>query len=224
MATADNAQEMDAKFPASISDLQDRLDKLWTQYLDHLDAYTKAQASIQQKLKSGFMSLSRANFNARPGMRYGRDYFHDRAVATRRAKASTGEAGNGGQVEIIKKTPSQLNDEDESNVEGEEDSQEPTQQPSPPATPAPEGEAVDEKPIEASPTSDTKKLPLEADPLRWYGILVPRELRAAQTSFAALTEEGLADAVNAGRGMRETETETRRVRKEIRRAEKSVQG
>jgi len=113
----------------------------------------------------------------------------------------------------------------------------PIQQPSPPATPSADpdlhiepkrrveinkGPADDSSTVgaEDNPTAD----PAPRDPLQWFGILVPRELRSAQTSFSAAIGDTVSTASNAARGMREVEAEIRRVRKAIRKAEKAGSG
>lgn len=223
---------------ASLADLQDRLDTLWISYLRNLDEYTAAQIFLQDRLRSGYFSLSRANFNARPGMRYGRDYFHDRAVATRRVALIQDRAEEDNcrtKLEVIQHLPA-LDDNDHLHGSDDEETaaEEGLQQPSPPATPEPENKKGDESTDSADDQTEKtneedrdvtagnakSKLPLEADPLRWFGILVPQELRSAQASFSSAVDESLSQAVNSGRGMREVEAEIRKLRKEIRRAEK----
>lgn len=224
----------------ALSELHDRLDALWISHLRHLNNYTAAQKALQQHLRSGFFALSRANFNARPGMRYGNDYYHDRAVATKRVEVfdeAEGEHDATLSMRIISKSFAQDvgDQDDEDDRSGSDD---PQQQPSPPATPEPDEKDSDdsadglqdepkasEKDSGSTPdTSKTSKPPLEADPLRWYGILVPRELRSAKTSFTSAVDETVANATNASRAMREVEVDIRRLRKEIRKVEKTIKG
>ena len=108
---------------------------------------------------------------------------------------------------------------------------EPQQQPSPPSTPAPDrddaevaeagpdatGSLGDEKSLASKVSSTTSQ-----EPLHWFGILVPRELRSAQTSFSTATHGLVVQAVNAARGMRDVEAEIRRVRKAVKKAEKAA--
>lgn len=228
----------------ALSHLYDLLDDLWRSYFRYLDAYTGAQQTLQLHMRSAFFSLSRANFNARPGMRHGQDYFHERAVATRRIAVSlehTEEAGTGFSLAVVEQLPSAAGKSD-AVADGEADgeaggeatasesmAQEQRQQPSPPVTPPSDGATTSSTPSNGSFRTSEKtgeagskiskpKLPLESDPLRWYGILVPQELRSAQASFLSALDESVAQAVNASRGMRDTEAEIRKLRKEIRRA------
>ena len=223
----------------SLPDLHDRLDTLWTTYLHHVDQYVVCQKSLQKQMSAGFLSLARANFNARNGVRrYGKDFYHERATAARRVRILAGEEdGSGAKFEIVEHHPESA--DDEGNVETESKPQEMkpeepiVQQPSPPATPAPQcGKddkasadddatkiASDAAPAETS-SQPKAKTASESDPLRWFGILVPQELRSAQTSFSSTVDDTVTDAVNTARGMREAEVEIRKLRKEIRKAEK----
>jgi len=58
------------------------------------------------------------------------------------------------------------------------------------------------------------------DPLRWFGILVPPQLRACQSANLGLITGRLVDAVNASRELRRLEAEIRRLRKDIRKADR----
>ena len=228
---------------STVSDLHDRLDALWISYLRYLDVYTTAQKALQQHLRSGFFSLSRANFNARPGMRYGRDYFHERAVASATVTVTREDAGDSDNITMtVRRHPQPIYaqkdtipvEKQTATVEGRQQQQ----PPSPPARPSPRdhttnGSLDDDNAVSAEtnenvdepePNSSESKLPLEADPVRWFGILVPQELRSARASFSEAMDDGVPKAVNAGRAMREIEAEIRRLRKEIRRAERAARG
>ncbi|PPJ55958.1 hypothetical protein CBER1_03592 [Cercospora berteroae] len=63
------------------------------------------------------------------------------------------------------------------------------------------------------------------DPIRWFGILVPSTLRQAQNSFteAVLDGQSLSNALNSSRRMREVEAEIRKLRKIIKKAEKTTE-
>jgi coiled-coil domain-containing protein 115 len=231
--------------PATLADLQDRLDGLWATYLGYLDTYTRAQELLQKHMSSGFLSLARANFNARDGVtRYGKDFYSERAVAIKRAAIRPNELREDSklQIDILSwKEPQPLETADQDTTQlahvgaGEKD-EEPSQQPSPPATPESEPHAdsdeITDRSAEgaaegtpdnlASHTEKAKQVNT-LDPLRWFGILVPRELRSAQTSFSAAIEVSAADCLNAARALRECEGDVRKLRKEIRKAERSVE-
>ncbi len=225
---------------ATLPELYDRLDSLWIAYLNHLDHYTAAQKALQKHMSAGFLSLARANFNARKGVRrYGKDFYHERAIASRRADISAETGDSDTQLKVVEWRPS---DEDETAVIDDVDQkreeaihEDPKQQPSPPATPSSEGdetrsddlqESAPEPPVPSNvgiqdSESNDRKPALTLDPIRWFGILVPQELRSAQASFVAAVQDPAVDAVNAARQMRETEVNIRRLRKDIKKAEKS---
>jgi hypothetical protein len=108
------------------------------------------------------------------------------------------------------------------------------QQPSPPGTPEPEDRKTSAEDEKTEETEQAKPV----NPLRWYGVLVPPELRKAQSAFSAVvgspihagekdmeTHDNeispLTNAVNAARGLREVEVEIRKVRKAVKKAEKA---
>ncbi|KAK3049006.1 hypothetical protein LTR09_009660 [Extremus antarcticus] len=221
--------------PVSLTDLNDRLDSLWTSYLQYLDAYTTAQTLLQKHMSGGFLSLARANFNARDGVtRYGKDFYHDRAVPSRRAviSATTDQGRETMKAEMVS-WEAEPEDVPTEGVDGDAGAEEAKQQPSPPATPEPEskessgpkssnGRTTEDTAPSEKPSTPKAKVPLASDPLRWFGILIPQQLRSAQASFRTATDEAVIDAVNASRSMRECEVDIRKLRKEIKRAEKAV--
>lgn len=228
----------------SISELEDRLDKLWESYLTLLDHYTKAQDEIKTHMNSGFLSLAKAQSSAPLGRRYGQDWYDERMKSTKRVHLSNDDsettedtitAGLQRLSISLAQDPekNEAKDGTDETIVEEAESQ-PTQQPSPPGTPEPEPR---EQTAEDEKIDQTEK-PKPVNPLRWYGILVPPELKKAQSSFSMLvgnplnTEEStdpahedavspITNAVNAGRGLREIETELRKVRKALKKAEKA---
>lgn len=198
-------------------ELHDRLDALWTQYLQLLDDYTTAQASIQKHLAAGFFSLTQANFQS-SGRRYGRDYYDDRTVATVRTKASDGG------LEILKINLSGRDEGKEATSMKAAD--EPDQLPSPSPTPEPEEKVTSDGTAGNATTTerpDEKASPM-IDPIRWFGILTPSSLRSAQQSFTStlLEQDVTAKAVGAARGLRDVEAEIRKLRKVIKKLEKAA--
>lgn len=218
--------------------LHDRLDSLWVQYLHFLDEYTTAQASIKKHMSSGFFSLAQANSNsAGSGRRYGRDYYDDRTSATTKAEVHIEDGGSGAHISIVKAEVVTAEEDFELPVAEKADAVDSL--PTPEATPEPENKSkaasdmekeasdmeeeasdMEEKTKSRSATASTLDL---HDPLRWFGILIPPTLRHAQRSFvsAVLDEDTLARSVNAARGMRQLEVEIRKLRKAIRKMEKS---
>lgn len=229
---------------AKLVELNDRLDELWARYLRRLDEYTTTQASLNQKLASGWIALARANFKASGGIRrYGQDLYHDRPLATRKATVHCLVDG-GTAFEIQSGVSDTAESEPPIAKQHEHDAQKcesSRQQPTPPETPSRDGEGKGSSPsspdeYEASDAdsesgdlpdagespSKKTKVPLESDPLRWFGVLLPQELRSAQNSFVTAMSEPLAVSANAAKAMREAEFAIRKARKDIRKLEKSL--
>jgi len=102
---------------------------------------------------------------------------------------------------------------------GDEETQ-PTQQASPPEPPKPqEDPAIADSTCAISGESEHRS----RDPVRWFGILVPRELRAAQASFTFAVNEPVVRAVNSVREMCYIESEIRKARKALKKAEKAIE-
>ena len=229
MAAVQTQIGVDIDPAARLVSLEDKLDTLWTTYLNNLDAYTQSQKLIQKHMSAGFLSLARANFNARQGVRrYGKDFYHDRVVATRCVEVSTFKDGKA-SVQVVTRHVEVEGEESDDPVKvektGERD-EEVKQQPSPPATPehdvSSDARQSDDEQKNEKPSA-AHKSPLESDPLRWFGIFIPSALRSAQASFSSAVGDAVADAVNSAKGMRECEVEIRKSRKEIRRVEREAE-
>ncbi|EMC98211.1 hypothetical protein BAUCODRAFT_105339 [Baudoinia panamericana UAMH 10762] len=209
--------------------LHDELDHLWERYLHQVDRYQQAQKELQKQLSSGFLSLAQANKSVSRN-RFGQNSYDLRMKATRVCSLMPEDHESGlVQVAVVSRTCN-----GERKIQTETAVEEPKQQPSPPATPAPEHseDAVrndihgrttsGESDPDQSLTSHAENYPWKHDPLRWYGVLVPRELRIAQASFAQAIVTPVADVSNAAKHMRALETEIRKLRKAISKAEKNV--
>ena len=224
------------KSKPNLSALHDKLDILWTSYLEHLDLYNSAHSLLRKHMQAGFLSLARADFEARTGVRkHGKDYYHERAVATKRIAISPPDGQAAPTLSVVGWRSLSVEDYEDGELlvevdktgENEEDV---TQIPSPPRTPEPieedartkDNDKADGEQTEADQMArkSVAQLPLEGDPLRWFGILVPGSLRSAQASFLAAVDDAGAESVTAAKAMRNVEVEIRRLRKEIRRAEK----
>lgn len=235
-----------SKTDTSLWELEDHLDELWESYLELLDQYTKAQDEIKKHLNSGFLSLAKAQSSASLGRRYGQDWYDERMKASRKAQvlsASVDDAGDSLSADVqnlnISITHNELNDRSTQSAEKTSDAEskekEPKQQqPSPPGTPEPEAHLDEEEEKKPDQTEDSKPI----NPLRWYGVLVPPELKRAQSAFSAVLEDSstsdepdatstvrskspIADAVNAARALRDIEVEIRKTRKAVKKAEKA---
>ncbi|GAM90383.1 hypothetical protein ANO11243_084260 [Dothideomycetidae sp. 11243] len=192
--------------PEKLLGLKHELQMTWVLYLEALNRYSKGQARIGQSFSKGMFSLARANFKNSTGFRYGTNHFDQRMQATTRAKITGGEKDTSAFAATVEcssalvkgsstseSTSSGILDDESENMEN--------------------GNEPDQS--AGSPP------PQAIDPLKWFGILVPSELRQCQQDLVALTMSALLDAVNGSLEMRLHETKIRRLRKEIRKAEKS---
>jgi hypothetical protein len=238
-----------SKMDTSLLELEDHLDELWENYLELLDQYTKAQDEIKKHLNSGFLSLAKAQSSASLGRRYGKDWYDERMKASRKARvlsAPVDGTEDSVSADLQSLSLSALprgptiqithSKENISKTESKEDeSEQQQQQPSPPGTPEPQSQPDQDEERKPNQTEDSKP----TNPLRWYGVLVPPELKRAQSSFSAMLENSsapdepvneigsdytkspIADAVNAARGLRDIEAEIRKTRKAVKKAEKA---
>ncbi|KAK4989492.1 hypothetical protein LTR50_003236 [Elasticomyces elasticus] len=214
----------------SAAELQDHLDVLWEKYLTLLDQYQQAQHQLSQHFSSGFISLAQANFTSPSHIRYGKDYYDARMQASRRlAITREAERSVAKKPDPLHSTPIEQRETDAVKPP------EPSQAPTPPTTPPPSDPIfktnqpvliIQTKTTPPPPTdaADTTPPPTAKDPLRWFGILSPPALRTTQRSFIAALQDPVLSAVNAARAMRGVEGEIRRVRKEVRRAERAGSG
>ncbi|KAK0367136.1 hypothetical protein LTR91_008667 [Friedmanniomyces endolithicus] len=208
-----------------VARLPDLLDELWARYLGSLDQYQKAQSDIKKLLAAGYFSLTQANFKSSNRRSYGQDYYDERMKASRRCNIFGKDEGRHSTEFVVLHTGESAQP---ARFEDKKAATEPNQQPSPPSTPV--ADSLDDSPAEQQEdpkTQDEKQGPhwgptvASRDPLKWFGILVPRELRSAQTSFCSAVDGPIAAAANAARGMREIEAEIRKVRKAVKKAEKA---
>lgn len=226
---------------SSLIALENRLDELWANYLGLLDQYTNAQEDIKTHMNSGFISLAKAQSSAPLGRRYGQDWYDDRMKSSRRVRVSSNacdsddESIPSGPQRLAISLDSEISESTaKSSEKDESDKSEPVQQPSPPGTPEPESK---QEPNEDEKL-DQKERGKLVNPLRWFGILVPPELRRAQASFSMVldnpsstdesldtptgwTDSPLTRAINAARDLRNVEFEIRKVRKAVKKAEKA---
>lgn len=102
------------------------------------------------------------------------------------------------------------------------------QEPTPPPTPLhqsdsdhPEknSEQASEEKTEDQPSKRTSK---SSDPVHWYGILVPPALRQSQKSFISIVEGPMLEASHSAQALRRGEVEIRKLRKDIKKAEKKT--
>lgn len=228
----------------TLSEMEDHLDELWESYLALLDHYTKAQDEIKKHMNSGFLSLAKAQSSASLGRRYGQDWYDERMKASRRTQVENSlfhldeDLMTSGlqslSVSMVLTGPDGQVAQNARKLNPEGDKDEPEQRPlSSPSTPEPE---VQFDQAEDGQSDKTAKSAL-INPLRWFGVLVPPELKKAQVAFCAVLADPtaskelentardcirspIANATNAARGLRDIEVEIRKTRKAMRKAEK----
>ncbi|KAK5131947.1 hypothetical protein LTR08_000459 [Meristemomyces frigidus] len=169
----------------------------------------------------GFFSLAQANFKAPNSRRYGQDYYDGRTKASRRCRYGSDGASLHLTVLPTDGSASQTTTSKETNGE------DPVQQATPPMTPAQDPDE-DEQTSSAAPQEEKSATSSEdsvakgfRDPLHWYGILVPRELRNAQRLFASALDDPMVRVASCARQLRIVEGAIIRARKAVRRAEKA---
>ncbi|TIA29695.1 hypothetical protein D6C78_10065 [Aureobasidium pullulans] len=219
-----------------VDELRDQLDALWEKHLTLLDSYHQAQQQLARHFSSGFFDLAQATFKSTSRVRYGQEYYDDRMQATRRFEASTND--NDLPCLALKAddtSPSTDTSNEHSTKSGEKSSdkeakgkkpdQPEQQQPTPPSTPPrdTEEEKLSEEQDKPKTTSGQDKArDKPRDPLHWYGILVPPALRASQKSFISAVESPLIEAANSAQALRLVAVEIRKLRKDIKKAERRL--
>ncbi|KAG6068915.1 hypothetical protein E4U32_006715 [Claviceps aff. humidiphila group G2b] len=229
--------------PPNQTQLQDQIDLLLQRYLILLDQYTHLRAHLSRLQSSTFQDLARANFSAPRGQRFGQDQYDERMRASRRVRLRGEEpvefcvvrtedddgyeeekgAGDGKRGDDTKREEDTQrqnmrredgkggrdgnggeNAKEEPNTEGGEDEKGTTED----ANDAENGE--DKTPRSSKPPND---------PLRWFGILTPSPLRAAQSHATRAVEEVIPRLASVMAEMQHVEIEVRRARKRRAKAE-----
>lgn len=87
------------------------------------------------------------------------------------------------------------------------------------STKSPKSEAPKEESVESEGSTESTEKSTQTsrnvDPLRWFGILVPSALRAAQSDFTGAVEGPVARLASVARDLRSQEMEIGRMRKQI---------
>ncbi|KAJ5967366.1 hypothetical protein N7501_003614 [Penicillium viridicatum] len=222
--------------PVALEDSVQCLDTLLERYLHLLDWQQKLHSSLAEQLSSGFFALAQANFSS-PGRRYGPDYYDGRMKATRKisvqSERNTEQSMNDPQdEEDITALPdseytfSVKTTTTPSHPPAEEDGNNETKA----SSPALGGhlEAEETRPAEAASSetsghAETETTPVKkpkpvskkfrsADPIHWYGILVPQSLRRAQDSFANAIDNQVPDLASTTVEMRALEQQISQLR------------
>ncbi|KAJ5971048.1 uncharacterized protein N7479_000966 [Penicillium vulpinum] len=218
------------------------LDILLEQYLQLLDRQQKLHSSLAEQLSSGFFALAQANFSSPPGRRYGPDYYDSRMKATRKisiqfeqnAENSTNDSQDKEKKEdtaalsgpaytfSVKSTPTYPSEQADGSNETKASSpvlgghiraSEETS-PAETANPEPSDIAETETPPIEKPKPGSKKF-RSADPIHWYGILVPQSLRRAQDCFANAIDNQVPDLASTTVEMRALEQQIIQLRAQL---------
>ncbi|KYK55840.1 hypothetical protein DCS_07804 [Drechmeria coniospora] len=175
---------------------QHTIDELLRRYLKLLDEYTHLRQELQGLQAAVFQQLARANFSAERGLRYGMDQYDARMQAQRVLRIQAGDHGpTSFSVEL------------------------PASQPECEKTPGLEhkseaAEIDDSRPEESDDDTTPKQPPPGSqDPLRWFGVLVPQPLRAAQSLSIEAVERVLPRLASIEAELLAVEIEVKRARK-----------
>lgn len=219
------ADEKDLKAEPGVDELHDQLDALWEKHLTLLDSYHQAQQQIARHFSSGFFDLAQATFKSTTRVRYGQEYYDDRMQATIRLEASVDNKDVSNLALKLNDTPSlSTKDSDkesteksprpgiESNKQEQEDKSDQEEEKD-----KPEEQKQEDKPDDKEKTHNKVR-----DPLHWYGILVPPSLRASQKSFSSAIHDPVINAANSAQALRRVDMDIRKLRKDIKKAEKRV--
>ncbi|KAF1838518.1 hypothetical protein BDW02DRAFT_564880 [Decorospora gaudefroyi] len=209
-------------------DLIDQLDSLLERYLCTLHEYQQVMQELSKQLSSGYISLAQANYhNSSSAIRYGKDCYDERMQAIRKVHVS--ETGCpkrhrphfSVQSDEVARQGVHVSDaevkEYQREVEGKGSMFYHTEVPSEPEAQAKAGQdANDESTQEQKePGKPAKADEKSADPLRWFGILVPPALRSAQSTFVGAVEGPIPQLATIARDLRTQEMEIGRVKKMI---------
>ena len=174
-------------------DLQEHIDELLERYLGLLDEYTQLREEMNRDLSGVYQNIARANFSAERGMRYGADQFDQRMQASRRVAIDVNDADV--PAFILKEHDMGMEEEKTQQRGGSKD------EPSEPS------EGVEQ------PEKDQAKQKKPSNPLRWFGLLVPPALRAAQDQSVHAVDRVIPRLVSVNSEMLAVEIEIRRARK-----------
>ncbi|RMZ72936.1 ATP synthase subunit D domain-containing [Pyrenophora seminiperda CCB06] len=208
-------------------DLLDDLDDLLEHYLLTLHEYHKVMGELTTQLSSGYMALAQANFhNSSSAIRYGQDCYDERMQAIR--KVHIAEHGrllsdrphfSIHPPDVVappsRKTSDAEQEEHEQNDEQDEPSSSAIPKPTDKAETTPDAgqrSNPDPKQTEQENKKSSEKI---ADPLKWFGILVPPALRTAQSTFVDAVEGPIPQLATIAKDLRMQEIEIGRVRKQI---------
>ncbi|CAD0100824.1 unnamed protein product [Aureobasidium mustum] len=229
------ADGSDNKGEPGVDELRDQLDALWEKHLTLLDSYHQAQQQIARHFSSGFFDLAQATFKSTTRVRYGQESYDDRMQAITRFDTSVDDHDIPClALKVNDTTPQSTTGESTKSADDRldeklvvEEDVTPSQQPTPPSTPPRESdeELLEKQSQENKSDTTGDKEPSQKkvrDPIHWYGILVPPSLRSSQKSFKSAIQDPIIEAANSAQALRHINMEIRKLRKDIKKAEKRV--
>lgn len=197
----------------SLDQDQDHVDQLLERYLTLLDEYTTLRKHLSGLQSDVYHNIARANFSGERGLRYGQDHYDERMRASRRVGITNVENG------VPRFTVTTTSQDKSTFVEAEGDEHE---------------KKTAEKAHDASGDGESARSPgtlgekdgkeetkskKMCDPLRWFGILTPMPLRAAQRHSIRAVEDVVPRLASVNAEMQHVEIEVRRARKRRAKAE-----
>jgi hypothetical protein len=210
------AEEKDVNNGIGVEELRDQLDALWEKHLILLDSYRQAQQQIARHFSTGFFDLAQATFKSTTRVRYGQEYYDDRMQATTRFETSVDNQGTPRLALNVGATPSPSTEP--ANTESTSNEKSPDSDKS--SDEKEQENKAEEREHEDKPDDKEKAHNKVRDPIHWYGILVPPSLRSCQKSFISAIDDPIIHAANSAQALHRIDIDIRKLRKDIKKAEK----
>ncbi|KAG5978226.1 hypothetical protein E4U56_004569 [Claviceps arundinis] len=223
--------------------LQDQIDLLLRRHLILLDQYTHLRAHLSRLQSSTFQDLARANFSAPRGQRFGQDQYDERMRASRRVRLRGEEpvefcvvrtedddgseeekrAGDGKREDDTQRQKMRGEDgkggRDANRSENGNGGEDGKEEPNTGGGQDEKGTTEDANDAENGEDKTPRSIKPPNDPLRWFGLLTPSPLRAAQSHATQAVEEVIPRLASVMAEMQHVEIEVRRARKRRAKAE-----
>ncbi|KAJ8101351.1 hypothetical protein POJ06DRAFT_300685 [Lipomyces tetrasporus] len=199
------------------STLPSSLDRLLFSYCELLDQYQAIQGRLSSLLTEGYLNLAKANYESRA--RFGKDYYHGSMTASKIMSLDEKELTplhapdtsiEYTHLSFVEVPLPPTEDAEEVQVADKVDASATTTSTATEIGPVRRRKPGDEKPSDPEedkkPTEDQQlqqdgdekppapkvrktKIPLNRDPIRWFGVLVPFSLRKSQGNFTDAVSE-----------------------------------
>ncbi|KAK9323397.1 hypothetical protein V1517DRAFT_320645 [Lipomyces orientalis] len=213
------------------STLPSSLDKLLFSYCELVDQYQAIQGRLSGLLTEGYLNLAKANYESR--LRFGKDYYHGGMTASKIMSLDEKEltplhapdtSVEYTHLSVVEVPLPRTEDAEDVQVADKVDASATTTSTATEIRPVRRRKPDDEKPSDPDedkkPTDDQQpqqagdekpptpkvrktKIPLNRDPIRWFGVLVPFSLRKSQGNFTDAVSEvaNLLNVVNQLRAL-----------------------